>query len=169
MKSELLFLGIVSFYVFDTVNDWKYTKEILKYKKYFKIASVVFFLFSMYVFTKKNPGESISILKHLNGMIHFLPMDRDAKDLITPFLQSKEETRILTSGTTSTSRSVSGTKKKYVAANQGWKCHDCQTQLDAWFEVDHQTRLADGGSNHVDNLVALCRNCHGKKTTIENL
>jgi 5-methylcytosine-specific restriction endonuclease McrA len=29
--------------------------------------------------------------------------------------------------------------------------------------------LADGGSNNVDNLVALCRNCHGKKTTIENL
>jgi hypothetical protein len=169
MKSELLFLGVVSFYIADTANDGKYTKEILKYKKYFKIASAVFVMFSMYVFAKKNPGESVSILKHFNGMLHFLPIDKDAKDLLTPFLQPREETRILTSGTTSTSRSVSGTKKKYIAANQGWKCHTCQTQLDAWFEVDHQVRLADGGSNHVDNLVALCRNCHGKKTTLENL
>ena len=68
-----------------------------------------------------------------------------------------------------TKRSVSETKKKFVAARQGWKCGDCQDQLNAWFEVDHKIRLEYGGSNHIDNLVALCRDCHGKKTTIENL
>jgi hypothetical protein len=68
-----------------------------------------------------------------------------------------------------TKRSVSETKKKFVAARQGWKCGDCQNQLNAWFEVDHKIRLEYGGSNHIDNLVALCRDCHGKKTTIENL
>ena len=72
-------------------------------------------------------------------------------------------------GKKATKRSVSETKKKYVASNQNWKCGDCQKQLTAWFEVDHKTRLAYGGSNHIDNLVALCRECHGKKTTIENL
>lgn len=73
------------------------------------------------------------------------------------------------SGVVKTKRSVSETKKKFVAARQGWKCGDCQEQLNAWFEVDHKVRLEYGGSNHVDNLVALCRDCHGKKTTIENL
>jgi len=68
-----------------------------------------------------------------------------------------------------TKRSVSETKKKFVASRQGWKCGECQDQLNAWFEVDHKIRLEHGGSNHVDNLVALCRECHGKKTTIENL
>ena len=58
---------------------------------------------------------------------------------------------------------VSGTKKKYIAAQQGWKCKHCNSQLDAWYEVDHIIRLEHGGSNHVTNLVALCRNCHGKK------
>ena len=72
-------------------------------------------------------------------------------------------------GKKATKRSVSETKKKYVASNQNWKCGDCQKQLNAWFEVDHKTRLEYGGSNHIDNLVALCRECHGKKTTIENL
>jgi hypothetical protein len=71
--------------------------------------------------------------------------------------------------TVATKRSVSETKKKFVASRQGWKCGDCQEQLNAWFEVDHKIRLEYGGSNHVDNLVALCRECHGKKTTIENL
>lgn len=85
------------------------------------------------------------------------------------------ERKILSSGgtggtkTVATKRSVSETKKKFVASRQGWKCGDCQEQLNAWFEVDHKIRLEYGGSNHVDNLVALCRECHGKKTTIENL
>ena len=69
---------------------------------------------------------------------------------------------------TNSKRSVSETKKKYVASNQNWKCAECQEQLSAWFEVDHLTRLADGGTNHVENLRALCRNCHGKKTAYEN-
>lgn len=68
-----------------------------------------------------------------------------------------------------TKRSVSETKKKYVAAQQGWKCGHCNKQLPAWFEVDHKIRLEHGGSNHIDNLVALCRDCHGEKTAIENL
>jgi 5-methylcytosine-specific restriction endonuclease McrA len=83
-------------------------------------------------------------------------------------LQSAEN-RIIQSGKKGTKRSVSETKKKFVAARQNWHCGDCQTQLSAWFEVDHKVRLEYGGSNHVDNLVALCRECHGKKTAMENL
>jgi hypothetical protein len=79
------------------------------------------------------------------------------------------EKRILQSGGKSTKRSVSETKKKYVASQQGWKCGDCKTQLNAWFEVDHIKRLEHGGTNEISNLVALCRDCHGKKTAMENM
>jgi 5-methylcytosine-specific restriction endonuclease McrA len=79
------------------------------------------------------------------------------------------ETKMMNSGKRATKRSVSETKKKFVASRQNWKCGDCSQQLNAWFEIDHKVRLEHGGSNHVDNLVALCRECHGKKTTIENL
>ena len=84
-------------------------------------------------------------------------------------MQIAGEQRMANSGKKATKRSVSETKKKFVASRQNWKCGDCQTQLNAWFEVDHIKRLEYGGSNHIDNLVALCRECHGKKTTIENL
>ena len=82
---------------------------------------------------------------------------------------STGETRLMNSGKKATKRSVSETKKKFVASRQNWKCGECQLQLNAWFEVDHKIRLEHGGSNHIDNLVALCRECHGMKTTIENL
>jgi len=93
--------------------------------------------------------------------------------------QSYSEARITKSGVPvigsdggavkATKRSVSETKKKYVAAQQSWKCGHCNKQLPAWFEVDHKIRLEHGGSNHIDNLVALCRDCHGEKTAMENL
>lgn len=89
--------------------------------------------------------------------------------------QSYAESRITKSGVpvigseVKTKRSVSETKKKYVAAQQSWKCGNCTKQLPAWFEVDHKIRLEHGGSNHIDNLVALCRDCHGEKTAMENL
>jgi len=79
------------------------------------------------------------------------------------------ERRILASGKNGTKRSVSETKKKYVASQQDWKCGDCQTQLDHTFEIDHRVRLEYGGGNDVQNLIALCRNCHGKKTASENM
>lgn len=85
--------------------------------------------------------------------------------------QNSQTKRMLNSGVDSkkSKRSVSETKKKYVASEQNWKCQDCGQMLSAWFEVDHITPLYRGGSNHVDNLVALCRNCHGKKTAMEKL
>ena len=72
-------------------------------------------------------------------------------------------------GQKATKRSVSETKKKFVASNQQWLCGECKKQLNAWFEVDHKVRLEHGGGNEVGNLVALCRECHGKKTAMENM
>jgi hypothetical protein len=81
---------------------------------------------------------------------------------------SSGEKRLLHSGK-SNKRSVSETKKKYVASQQNWKCGHCKSQLNAWFEVDHIISLENGGTNEVINLVALCRDCHGKKTAMANM
>ena len=86
--------------------------------------------------------------------------------------QGQQEKRILQSGNTTggkVKRSVSETKKKYVASMQDWKCGHCKAKLNAWFEVDHIVSLENGGANDVANLVALCRDCHGRKTAMENM
>ena len=125
----------------------------------------------------KNTSSMISPILDFTAKQN-MNLDQDNYPVSHPIIpiQSTDqyERKIMRSGlneqsTGKTKRSVSETKKKFVAARQGWKCGDCQDQLNAWFEVDHKIRLEYGGSNHVDNLVALCRDCHGKKTTIENL
>ena len=66
-------------------------------------------------------------------------------------------------------RNVSNITKKIVASNQGWHCGHCHTQLDFTYEIDHIIPLFRGGSNDTRNLIALCRNCHGKKTIMERI
>jgi hypothetical protein len=85
------------------------------------------------------------------------------------FRQQGQQQRMMQSGKTGNKRSVSETKKKYVAANQDWKCGHCDSRLDHTFEIDHKIRLEYGGGNDVQNLIALCRNCHGKNTASENM
>jgi hypothetical protein len=155
------------------------------------MAFIGFLGLSAYLFIKKNPKQSSSLLVHANDLIKYMPIDRNTTDFLTPLftmankqqtytedqnfipeyaqpILNPQERRILTSGK-GTKRSVSETKKKFVASQQGWKCGNCSKQLTAWFEVDHKIRLEHGGSNEVSNLVALCRECHGEKTTMENL
>ena len=63
-------------------------------------------------------------------------------------------------------RRVSQLTKKIVASNQKWKCKNCENTLDFTYEIDHIIPLYQGGSNEVENLQALCRNCHGRKTML---
>jgi hypothetical protein len=125
-------------------------------------------------------------------MIKYMPINKSSLDMFTPiidftnqqsssimeqinditpsiFSTNTQEQKILSSGKNSNKRSVSETKKKYVASLQNWKCAKCLKQLNAWFEVDHKIRLEYGGGNNVENLEALCRECHGKKTSMENM
>jgi hypothetical protein len=204
MKVELLIIGVTVFFILNTYTDGKFVKIVKSWKKYYQMAGIGFIGLSAYIFMRKYPSHSQNLLCHANGLIKYMPIDKEASDLLTPFLNmskngmmaggggavgsgavgsgagggadmmmSSNERRLVNSGTNNgtknVKRSVSETKKKYVAAQQGWNCGGCKKQLPAWFEVDHKIRLDNGGSNNVDNLVALCRDCHGKKTAFENL
>ena len=196
MKFELLVFGATAFFIANTYHDGKYVQIMKSWKKYYQMISIGFVGLSAYLFIRKYPGHSRSLFTHANGIIKYLPIDKDATNLLfdltdkgnmfsePPNSYAVQQNRVMNSGYNNTSmsgagqvpgqvkatkRSVSETKKKFVAAQQGWKCGACKQQLPAWFEVDHKIRLDNGGSNHVDNLVALCRDCHGKKTAFENL
>jgi hypothetical protein len=216
-KFEFIIFIITAGLILNTYYDGKYFKmvETANARKYIKMATFGFFGLSMYLFLKKNPANSQTIMHHANELIKYMPISRESADMLTPFFDmtnkraffsggngnsgnsgnsgnedeaedwsnsnsSKRQqyniNKMMTSGGTSattngvkaTKRSVSESKKKFVAAQQSWKCGDCKRQLPSWFEVDHRIRLENGGSNAVDNLVALCRDCHGKKTAFEN-
>lgn len=196
MKLELLVIAITAFFIYDVYKDQQYSKMLKHYKKYYQMAGIGFVGLSLLLLFKKHPGQGRGMLSSAAEMMKHLPIDRNSADLISPFLafgssgsETVEDTpqykRMMNSGGSNngiitssggnkanpkaTKRSVSETKKKFVASRQGWCCNNCKKQLPAWFEVDHVVRLEHGGSNNVDNLVALCRDCHGQKTAMENM
>lgn len=183
MKYFLLIFAITVFFMADVYHDGKYTQMLKSGKKYYQMAGIAFAGISAYAVFKKDPTSIHGLLNSANGMLRHAPLDHEAGEIFAPMLRtmaqsqygpinkgtSAQQERILQSGKQGTKRSVSETKKKFVAANQTWKCGNCRQTLPAWFEVDHKVRLDQGGSNHVDNLVALCRDCHGRKTACENL
>ena len=189
MRLEIFVLGLTAFFVYNAYTDGKYTKMLLSFKKYYKMIFYVILGVGIYILLKRNPNQGRNMLLYANNLVKFMPIDKTSMDMLSPIIDftSKNENddecfmesfnglgscgdkRIMSSGKNGTKRSVSETKKKYVAASQDWKCGNCQSQLDHTFEIDHKIRLEYGGGNDVQNLIALCRNCHGKKTASENM
>lgn len=64
-------------------------------------------------------------------------------------------------------KNVSNSLKKLVASSQKWKCGDCGQLLDYTYEIDRKIPLFKGGNNDINNFIALCRLCHGRKTILE--
>ena len=184
MKFEFIILSVTTFIIYNTYHDNYYSKQITVNHKYFKMISYGFIGLSLYIFFKRKPDNKKTMVTLLTDIVKYMPIDKNTTDMLTPILDFSSqnmfeqvggatsggaERRIINSGKTSNKRSVSETKKKFVASNQNWKCNSCKQQLTAWFEVHHTQPLEHGGSNHVDNLEALCRNCHGEKTALDNL
>ena len=194
MKLELIVFGITGLLMYNAYHDVKYLKQLMSYKKYYTMAFFGILGLGVYLMIRRNPTQCKSMLLHANNMIKYMPINKSSVDMLSPildlttgggsnsFMENYENMplnpantpqhsiqRMMNSGKTGTKRSVSETKKKFVASQQNWKCGDCDEQLSAWFEVDHKIRLEYGGSNEVSNLVALCRECHGKKTAMENM
>ena len=109
----------------------------------------------------------VSLLGYLYWQARAVPEQfTDTLDLAKQMLTSAAATG---GSATREKRNVSGLMKKKVAASQGWRCGNCSALLDETYEVDHRLALYRGGSNDESNLVALCPNCHRKKTVEERI
>jgi 5-methylcytosine-specific restriction endonuclease McrA len=49
-----------------------------------------------------------------------------------------------------------------------WLGHYTSIRLCSYLEVEHIVPLADGGTNDLENLQLLCRDCHKHKTIAEH-
>ena len=187
MRIELWIIMLTAFFVYNTYHDGKYTKLLLSYKKYYQMGFYAIIGISIYLLLKRNPVKGRNMLRYANNVVKYLPIDKQSADMITPLLDLTNnndrsfmedlnnihsvpvvrDNKMSQSGNKAVNRSVSGMKKKYVASQQDWKCGNCNNKLDYTYEIDHKVRLEHGGGNDVTNLIALCRECHGKKTVLE--
>lgn len=191
MKFELVLLAITGFLVYNTYYDGYLIKMIKINRKYLEIMGYLFVALTIYLFIKKHPNESKNMMYYANNIIKYMPIDKNTSSMINPIFDftqtfysdhqnmtniptqnlTPQVKRMMKSGGNNNNyngvlnkRSVSQAKKKFIASEQSWRCGHCNQQLDYTYEVDHIVDLQYGGSNEASNLVALCRNCHGKKT-----
>ena len=69
---------------------------------------------------------------------------------------------------TAIKRHVTPLTNKRVAARQKLRCNcGCGRLLDESYEVDHIVPISEGGTNKEDNLQALLRSCHQRKSARE--
>ena len=193
MRIEIWIFLITGLLIFNTYTDGKYLKMAFQYKKYYQMAGIALGGFILYFMLKKNPLNMGSMLATTNDYLKYMPIDKGTSSILSPILDftSRQDynrsqgmyggsvpvlpvqSRIETSGVGNpgerVKRSVSNAKKRFVASRQGWKCGHCGETLNSFYQIDHKIRLDQGGSNHIDNLMALCAGCHSIKTGMENL
>jgi hypothetical protein len=190
MRIEIVLFFIASLVMANIYYEGKIMRYITSRKKYWQMAGVLVGFFVIYYLIKKNPLSAQQILVTSNEYVKYLPLDKSTVNMISPILDFSSKTNW--SGNSGNyigggdkypiieiqkikkpdaihKRSVSETKKKYISAQQGWKCGHCQQQLSSTYEVDHIVPLYKGGTNDWTNLFSLCPNCHRKKTAMDRM
>lgn len=199
MNLGFIIFTLTIFITLNTYYDGQLLESIkTKAKKFTKYYKMLFILFTGYVLwicvrDGKKFNNKSKLFQHASNFMKSMDVENSSTDFLSPLIELTNESsffypanigaleqstpqfkRMTRSGGGSGcnqkhKRSVGETKKKYVASLQNWKCQKCGEQLSAWFEVDHKLALEYGGTNEINNLVALCRNCHGEKTAMDRM
>lgn len=191
MRLELWLLLITVFVLGNVYYEGRWLRLLSANQKYLKMAGIVFAAYTAYWLFRGNPNRQNAaqiaasalrdldadasaqlapLLDRLGGAVAAAPsVGASDRYQSTPWSATGLRDAPARPGTAQRlhRRSVSEATKKRVAASQNWTCGNCLSMLAASYEIDHIVRLDRGGDNSIQNLVALCRNCHGEKTSME--
>ena len=112
-------------------------------------------------------SNSIGYSEYIQNISNYKIIDKNTEKAKAKQIKDAEKAKAKIN-TSSSKRKVSESLKKQIACKQNWQCKRCNIKLPGNFEIDHIVSLKSGGTNDSNNLQALCRNCHGEKTQIEN-
>ena len=154
MRFQILFVAVLIFFFMYEIYFKQIFSNIFKFGYLIIGLSLLVYLYYTY---HNNPKDFKTTLHFIQNLL----VHSEGNTL-------KQLDRII-EGKPKFARQVSSLMKKKIAASQKWQCGHCNTILEASYEVDHILALYKGGSNDEKNLIALCRNCHGRKTVEERL
>ena len=80
----------------------------------------------------------------------------------------KDNAEITTNKTQDKRKKINKKTRQLIADKQKNACGECKLALTPYFELDHIIGLQFGGTDEESNLMALCRECHAKKSIGEN-
>ena len=58
--------------------------------------------------------------------------------------------------------------RRNIIESQQNKCNTCSSELSDYYEIDHIIAMQFGGTDELNNLQALCCECHARKSRTEN-
>ena len=58
--------------------------------------------------------------------------------------------------------------RRNIIESQQNKCNICSSELSDYYEIDHIIAMQFGGTDELNNLQALCCECHARKSRTEN-
>ena len=198
MRIELVILLVGGVLAYNVYTDGKFYKMAMSYKKYYTIGGIVLGALVLTWLFRKNPTQATEMLYTTNEYLKYMPVDGGTSKMLSPILDftlkrgggggptgfsggggyrngapvQRQQPVVSVDADGGVrqrfKRSVSESKKRFVAARQNWLCEKCGNMLQATYEIDHVVRLDRGGSNDISNLSALCPSCHRNKTLQEN-
>ncbi len=78
MNSGLIILAVTIFFAADAYEDGRYMAKIKSWRKYYKVAGILFAGVSAYAFLRRYPSESRGALGDARAFMKFLPVDKGA-------------------------------------------------------------------------------------------
>lgn len=173
MNKILLLIPLITYILIET-NMFNIKSIFNQIQKYFRITFIILLCLVVYKYQLSDKTDIPSIGKVIMNSKQYKNYKSIANFLYS-FIKifnnkNKNINSIIYDNTINNNhRRVSELLKKQIAANQRWKCNSCSNLLDASYEIDHIIPLYKNGNNASNNLQALCRNCHGKKTINDKL
>lgn len=166
VRSEIVFMALTAGVLYGMYHQWDFPNVRMVYT-WGKYLMVIFLAYVGYNSFQKNPAEFIQLMRGGQGL---LTKPKQTLPTSFSFSPSPSTCSLTRKGQDIVKkRSVSESRKKFVASQQQWRCKHCRSVLTHTFQVDHVIGLEMGGSNEVDNLVALCVECHAHKTSLRTL
>ena len=104
MNPSFIIIIVTLFLIMNTYHDGKYISILKTWTKYYKMAGIGFVGLSAYLFFRRNPSDSRTMLTAASGLIKHIPIDRDTASIINPIMDltnthnSNSERRIIQSG-----------------------------------------------------------------------
>lgn len=108
---------------------------------------------------EKNPND---LQQQIDDMKE--AFEKERQEMKIAFEESKKE-RV---NKNNKRKKINKDTRQRIAEEQKNRCGDCKLALTPYFELDHIIGLQFGGTDEESNLLALCRECHAKKSITEN-